>query len=101
MGACNIEMTLKGDKNKNEVLKEFKDRQKMDANENGHQHGYSGDFQTVNRIDFHNEIFDNYNDAENYCLDNAQKWESVVAVKYLVNKETNKYDWLIAGWGAC
>jgi hypothetical protein len=115
MGAHNIDFELDGKKTRQDVFKAFKERQLYDKSENGHQQGYSGDFQTVNEVIIHDKTFDNYNKAYDYCLDNAQKWCTVIAVKYkVIDKTKNKKleekkqaekststKWLIAGWGAC
>lgn len=88
MGACNIEFELKGDATREDVKTAFNRQRERDAAENGHASGYSGDFQTVNRIDFHdNKVFSSENEAQEYCLKHAIKWETVVAVKYEVRTE--------------
>lgn len=97
MGACSIEMIVKGDKTKEEVVKAFRERQDEDRANNGHNDGYSGDFQTVHNVRFSGKEFENENDALDYCFANAEKWVDVVAVK-IVNESRN--EWLIAGWGA-
>lgn len=97
MSACNIEFDIP-DCNKKEVEKAFQQKQKKDREYNGHQEGYSGDFQTVHSVKVHDKIFDSYNEAHSYCLDHAEKWDFVVAVKY---KDKSGIRWLIAGWGAC
>ena len=97
MGACDISMRVDGNKTQDEVVNAFRKRQEQDRIYNGHQDGYSGDFQTVNRVDFTDKEFQSANDGLDYCLDHAQKWDSVVAVK--VRTDTD-YFWLVAGWGA-
>lgn len=88
MGACNIEFELKGDATRSDVLAEFKSQRERDAERNGHAEGYSGDFQTVNRVDFHdNQVFTSESEAQEYCLKHAVKWDTVVAVKYEVRTE--------------
>jgi len=83
MGACNIEFELPGTPNFSAIEKAFKERQEQDRAENGHQAGYSGDFQTVRKvIDSTHRTFDTYEQAEKYCLENAEKWTSVVAVRF-------------------
>jgi len=85
MGATNIEFEVEGDKPFQEVLAAFKRRQAQDSDDNGHQDGYSGDFQTVHSVENHgHKVFTDYQEAQKYCLDNAEKWESVIAVKYKV-----------------
>lgn len=99
MGACNIDFNLKGKAKVDEIRTAFRNQQKEDRDYNGHRDGYSGDFQTVEGVELHQDkTFDDYHEAYDYCLDNAQKWYSVVAVYYKDGNDTNT---LIAGWGAC
>lgn len=81
MGAHNIEFDIP-DCNRDKVLKAFNDVRSRDKDYNGHQQGYSGDFQTVSDVKIHDKIFESYNEAHEYCLEHAQKWEYVIAVKY-------------------
>lgn len=81
MGAHNIEFDIP-DGPRSDVIKAFKEQRESDRDCNGHQEGYSGDFQTVSDVKIHDKVFDSYNEAHEYCLDNAQKWDYVVAVKY-------------------
>lgn len=100
MGACDISFTIKGKVDKIKIQDEFELQRSKDESENGHQDGYSGDFQTVSKIDFHlSKEFKTRNEAFEYCLNNAKKWETVVAVYYLDNK--SQINTLVAGWGAC
>ena len=100
MGANNIQFKLGGEKTFSDVKQAFTDRVKEDRQNNGHQQGYSGDFQTVSEVKNHGHLepFRDYDEAHEYCLDNAEKWDFVVAVKYL--DKDKKPMWLIAGWGA-
>lgn len=85
MGACDISFSLDGKKTFSQVEQAFKDQQRQDASENGHRDGYSGDFQTVHKVEDHSyktDIFSDRQEAMEYCLKNADKWTSVVAVKY-------------------
>lgn len=100
MGACNIEFTIKGKAAEHEIDEAFTRRRKLDAEYNGHQEGYSGDFQTVDYIEFDGTIFDNYGEAQEYCLAKAKKWEYAVAV-YIEDPKTSEYTTLVCGWGAC
>ena len=86
MGAHDISFELDGNKTFQDVLQAFRDRQASDAAENGRQSGYSGDFQTVHSVENHsNKVFDTHNEAMEYCLQNATKWESVIAVKVKIS----------------
>lgn len=83
MGAHDISFELKGKVKPIEIDKAFKAQKEYDENENGHQSGYSGDFQTVNSVDFHlDKVFNNHDEAMEYCLEKAQKWSTVIAVYY-------------------
>lgn len=97
MGASTIAFTLDGNKTQADVKQAFRDRQADDRDCNGHQDGYSGDFQTVNSVKFSGREFNNWDEAYDYCHDKAEKWDYVVAVK-VVNATENQ--WLVAGWGA-
>lgn len=98
MGACNIEFTTPGNYSRNDVETAFRSQKMLDSINNGHQDGYSGDFQTVDEVKFHDVEFETYEKAHDYCLEHAKKWEYVVAVKIKNAKENS---WLVAGWGAC
>ena len=100
MGASNIAFVIKSKLTESEVESAFQNQVLNDRVENGHRSGYSGDFQTVDRVvcRFH-EVFSDRDQAENYCLDNAEKWSYVIAVHYL-NKDKSKTFTLVAGWGA-
>lgn len=82
MGAHNIEFTINKKANYSEIKKAFKHKKSNDQYDNGYQDGYSGDFQTVNDVKFHNKVFNSFNEAHEYCLEHAQKWSFVVAVYF-------------------
>lgn len=91
MGAQDISLHLKGKRTKQQIEKAFKQQQKIDAEYRGHQEGYSGDFQTVNGVDYHlDKVFPNEGAAMEYCLENSEKWENVVAVYYINNFKYSK-----------
>jgi len=77
MGAENIEFRLKGKATKAQISAAFMARREQDAFENGHQDGYSGDFQTVHCVDYKylGDVFDSYETAVNLALDKAEKYE--------------------------
>jgi len=84
MGACDISFTIGGKASMSEVADALRARQEEDSVENGHQQGYSGDFQTVHKVKCEfGKLFTSYNEAYEYCLANAEKWEYVVAVHYI------------------
>ncbi len=102
MGACSIGFSTDGTKTRDEVVNDFRDRQADDRDnyhdeDGGDGDGYTGDFQTVNRVDFRGKVFADHDEANEFCLDHAEKWSTVVAVK--VENETENY-WWVAGWGA-
>jgi hypothetical protein len=102
MGSDSIFFKVKGKASKDEINKAFKARQESDADENGHRQGYSGDFQTVHKIDFRlyqTDTFESLNEAQEYCLKHAEKFLTVIAV-YYKNKDS-QIDTLVGGWGAC
>lgn len=83
MAACDIRFEIKGAANWSEIQKKFKSQREEDRSYNGHQDGYSGDFQTVHEVKDHtHKIFDSFNEAHQYCMSTAQKWDFVVAVRY-------------------
>lgn len=100
MGASNIEFKIKGKATKTQIDQRFKEQVESDRDENGHRHGYSGDFQTVDRVDYKYlaEPFENYDEATDHCLETAKKWTTVVAVYFKNDK--GEVDTLVAGWGA-
>ncbi len=98
MGACDIWMVAKPNLTKRDAAKLLKEQQEEDAYQNGHRHGYSGDFQTVDSVKLVDKVFDNRNEAEEFCLSNAEKWFYVVAVEV---KTSDQHYTLIGGWGAC
>ena len=94
MGAHNIDFELKGKQDKTKVNKEFANIRGDNRSENGHREGYSGDFQTVDSVDFHlHKTFNNYQEAYDYCMEHAEKWCTVVAVYYKnVKTKTTKLE---------
>lgn len=92
MGAHNIEFEMPGAPSFSAIQKRFEQQQREDNHENGNR-SYSGDFQTVRRVEDHtHKTFDSYNEAHNYCLEKAEKWVSVVAVRYrFIDREKFKY----------
>lgn len=83
MGACNIDFEIEGPATWSQIEKKFNDVREENQKYNGHQDGYSGDFQTVHKVKDHTHmVFNSHNEAYDYCLDKAQKWDFVVAVRY-------------------
>jgi hypothetical protein len=84
MGACDISFTIGGKASRSEVETAFKKQREKDAAYNGHQEGYSGDFQTVDRVEYHlDRLFTSHTEALEYCLEKAEKFVHVVAVYYI------------------
>lgn len=84
MGANNICLELNGKRTVKEVEEAFREQKKLDAEVNGHQDGYSGDFQTISRVECHFEkVFANINVASEYCLEKSEKWDKAIAVHYV------------------
>jgi hypothetical protein len=84
MGACDVYFTIgKQVTSRAELEGYLKKKQEQDREYNGHQEGYSGDFQTVDGIktDF-SKLFTSFNEALQYCLDNTEKWGDALAVHY-------------------
>lgn len=50
MGATDITMRLEGHPSMTEVRKAVREQAEQDSAENGHREGYSGDWQTIDRI---------------------------------------------------
>ena len=89
MSACLISFQIGRKASRSEIEAAFRRQQENDRLENGHQDGYSGDFQTVSKVDFHlSQVFTSRNEAFEYCMKNASKWDSVVAVYFLDLKTT-------------
>ena len=100
MGATNIDFELPATKKFSEVVEYFKTQRMLDAQRNGHQDGYSGDWQTVRAIKDHShKTFTDYQTAYDYALDNAEKWEYGVAV--MVTPPNAPHYWLVVAWAAC
>jgi mRNA-degrading endonuclease YafQ of YafQ-DinJ toxin-antitoxin module len=85
MGADFITITLNGKHNKTYIKKVLEKRAEQDAQENCHQHGYSGDWQCVRSFDIVSLVFKNKDDALKYLEDKCQKWDNALVVSYLTN----------------
>ena len=81
MGACNIHFTLKGQVNEDKIIKAVNKQRREDKKRNGHQEGYSGDWQTVGNPDLHAKIFSSRENAVAWCYENVEKRDSL-AVHY-------------------
>lgn len=83
MGACDISFDLDKKATRSEIETVFKKQVQADRITNGNG-SYSGDFQTVDKVDFSHlgQVFRSQHEAMEYCLNKAQKWVTVVAVYY-------------------
>jgi hypothetical protein len=99
-GAHDISFELKGEATRTEIEKAFKEQQAQDAMYDEDEDGYSGDFRTVNRVDFKHlgKVFETMDEAYEFGLDKAEKWETVVALYY--KAKNGKVNTLVVGWGA-
>lgn len=96
MGAYYIDYTITGKHLSSDELGEWLiDTQEEENAVNGHQHGYSGDTQTVQCIELHDKILADEREASLLCSEKSEKWISLIAV-HLANGDT-----YIGGWGAC
>lgn len=83
MGACDVSFTIGKQATIAEIKSYLQKRIKEDRDRNGHQDGYSGDFQTIPEVKFHlSQVFSSKNEAYEYCLANSEKWSHAVAVYY-------------------
>ena len=98
MGACDISFTIGKKATAIEVKSYFERQKAQDRERNGHAEGYSGDFQTVDRVECHfSVVFASKRAAMDYCLEKASKWDYAIAVHYvelgsLDNKSTRKIE---------
>jgi len=82
MGADYISLTYKGSLTKDQVAKKVNGQRKEDRSYNGHQEGYSGDWQTISDIGYKaSKVFDTFDEAYDWCVDKTEK-HSGTAVKY-------------------
>jgi len=83
MGADIVELSLKGKANGILIKRKIERLQAINREENGHCHGYSGDWQRVDSIKIIHDIFKNKSDAEAYLNDTLEKWGPAIVVYYL------------------
>ena len=98
MGASTIGLFIGGDATRQRVMEVIDAQRNEDAYENGHQHGYSGDWQTISTIRFYFDlVFDTQNDAWDYAIDHSEKYEAM-AVKWF--DRDGKVQTGVFGWAA-
>ena len=101
MGAHNIDFEIEGKVTKKEILEKFQEIRIEERDCNGHQDGYSGDFQTIDTIKF--EVLESgigdYGADYELALNKSKKWDHGQAI---YTKNNNGGDiTLIVEWGAC
>jgi hypothetical protein len=103
MGSENICLVYDGNLKRSEVEQRIQAQRVEDRNRNGHQDGYSNDWQTIQNITWNPlKIFEDIGEAEEYCLDNCDKREAVAVRAWYKEKDKDKVCvWVIAGWAAC
>lgn len=100
-GATSIDFEMKGQASRADIEKAFMEQKRYDMmNSDDDDDGYTGDFQTVNVVNYKylGKVFESYDEAYKFALDKAEKWETVVAVYY--NDKKGDINTLVAGWGA-
>jgi hypothetical protein len=90
MGAHNESYLLNKRLTQDQLDKFLKKQQKEDRKYNGHRDGYSGDSQTIDKIELHRKIFTCRDRADKYCLEHSEKWEHGVAVYLNEEPDTKK-----------
>ena len=97
MGAVYVE-GFYNQEDKNAVRENFQEAQEHDRYENGHC--YSGGIGMAEGIHFLNDKkFDNIQEAEDWVIDEAQKWGPALAVR-IINPDANKNGWYFGAWCA-
>lgn len=79
---------------KEHVKKQWDEDHSQDLYDNGHS--YSGGIGMTNGVKWLSNVFKTFEEAENYVMDNAEKWEEALAVRYQDEKGEEHY--LIGGW---
>ena len=78
MGGCDIYFSLDSKLSEKEVREAVRRQASNDEDENGHQDGYSGDWQTISTINFRGQVFETCGDAKEWCSNHTSKWEASV-----------------------
>ena len=86
MGACYNEMTLNGERSKDEVIAKFNERVEQDGYECGHS--YSGSFSEFRGLVFQDKVFMTQDEACDYVQEYGVKWGPAVCVQYKYAKPT-------------
>jgi hypothetical protein len=97
MGANFCTMSVPATLERKEIEKEFRKAQEQDRYENGHS--YSGGFGMASGLAFKQApTFSDHKAAAEWLADDAQKWESALAVQFTTLDGTKM--WLIGAWCA-
>jgi hypothetical protein len=96
MGAHGLLLTFDGNLSKAEVEKQLEQIRQDDGHESGFG-SYAGNWTTIPKVNFRTTVFKSLQDAEEYCLDNSEKWSHGCAVKAQTETEIV---WVVAGWAA-
>ena len=86
MGGCYNEMTLNGERSKDEVIAKFNERVEQDGYECGHS--YSGSFSEFRGLVFQDKVFTTQDEAREYVQEYGVKWGPAVCVRYKYFKPT-------------
>ena len=97
MGANYVEHVIRGG-NEKHVLNKFKDLQSDAAYEYGHS--YSGEINMAYGLTFTGKRFQSRNEASDWLMNNAQKFDNALVVTFKDSK-TGSYYWLIGALCSC
>jgi hypothetical protein len=97
MGAEWQQLTIDGDKTRNDVESLFAKAQDDDHYENGHS--YSGGFGMADGLQFDNRTFESPQAATDYLEQACRKWDCARCVTFK-NELTGKSFWMIGAWCA-
>lgn len=96
MGACSVSLTLEGKATWAQVKAAFEARKACDLQDFGND-PYNGSFTTIEAVKLVDRTFDTLEEALDFCLDGAQKWDVAVATHF---KQDDALCTLVAGWAA-
>lgn len=102
MGAHNIHMYLAGHLTQRELNKILREQAEEDSynseDEDDDGDAYTGDWRTIPEIRLHANFDGTENQAFDYCLDHAEKWDFAVAV-HTKDSSGNPVT-IVGGWAA-
>ena len=97
MGANNLEQVLDGAWTEKQLNDWFNTRANEDAYEMGHSYSGGWNMMTGVKVMFR-ASFSSRDNASEFVLKNARKWEEALAVKFV--DTDGKTKWLVGGWAA-